>query len=90
MEFKELNKKSTYVINTLCELTKWHPFSFIVDHDCFLIPMITWVTEWNIKFTRKTWINYLSWVAIIIDDKTKKWEIYPINTLKKRSMELIN
>ena len=90
MWFKELNKKSTYVISTLCELTKWHPFSFIVNHDCFLIPMITCMTEWNIKFTKKTWINYLSGVAIIIDDNSKKWEIYPINTLKKKSMELVD
>lgn len=90
IELKKINKKSVYVINTLCKLTEWHPFSFIVDHDSFLIPMITRVTEWNIKFTRKTWINYLSWVAIIIDDKAKKWEIYPINTLKKKSMELVD
>lgn len=90
MGFKELSKKSIYVINSICELTEWHPFSFIVNHDCFLIPMITWVTEWNIKFTKKTWINYLSWVAIIINDRLKKWEIYPINTLKKKSMELVD
>ena len=90
MGFKELNTKSVFVVNNLCELTKWHAFSLIVNHDCFLIPMITWVTEWSIKFTRKTWINYLSWVAIIINDKSKKWEIYPINTLKKKSMELLD
>ena len=90
MEFKELGKKCVYIINRLCELTEWHPFSFIVNHDCFLIPMITRVTEWIIKFTRENWINYLSWVAIIVDDKPNNWEIYPINTLKKKSMELVD
>ena len=90
MWFKELNKKSVYMVNKLCELIEWHPFSFIVTHDCLLIPLITWVTEWNIKFTKKSWINYLAWVVIILNDTSKKWEIYPINTLKKKSMILID
>jgi hypothetical protein len=86
MGFKELDKKATHMADKLCELTKWHPFSFITSHDNLVIPLITWVSEWIIKFTRDTWVNYLSWIVIIVNDTTKKWEVYPIKTLKNTSM----
>lgn len=88
MWFEELNKKSTHIANKLCKITKWHPFCFITSHDHLVIPLITWVSEWLIKFTLKTWINYLSWIAIIINDNNKTWEVYPIQTLKEKSIIL--
>jgi hypothetical protein len=46
------------------------------------------VTDLNIKFTIETRINYLSWIAIIINENTKEWEVYPIQTLQEKSMIL--
>ena len=86
MDIKELEKKSIKMANKLCKLTKWHPFSFITSHDNLVIPLITWVSEWIIKFTTDTWVNYLSWIVIIVNDTTKKREVYPVKTLKKSSM----
>ena len=86
--FGELNRRSNHMANKLCKMTQWHPFCFITSHDHLLVPLITWVSEWLIKFTLTTWINYLSWIAIIVDDTTKTREVYPIRTLKQKSMML--
>jgi len=86
MGFKDLDRKSIHMANKLCELTKWHPFSFITSHDNLVIPLITWVSEWIIKFTKDTWVNYLSWIVIIVNDTTKTREVYPVKTLKTTSM----
>lgn len=88
MWFEELNKKSTHMANKLCELTKWHPFCFITSHDHLVVPLITRVSGWLIKFTLNTRINYLSWIAVIINDKTKTREVYPVHTLRGKSMIL--
>lgn len=88
ISFEELNKKSIRMANKLCQLTEWHNFCFITSHDHLLVPLITRISEWLIKFTLKTWINYLSWIAIIVDNTTKQWECYPIRTFRDKSMML--
>ena len=89
-EFEQLNEKSVYMVNELCKLTEWHLFNFITSHDHLLIPLITWITNWSITFTREKWINYLAWVSVIINDVTKEWEVYPIRTFMKKSMVLFD
>ena len=88
MTFEELEEKSINMANELCKLTEGHPFSFITSHDHQVIPLISWVTDLNIKFTIETRINYLSWIAIIINENTKEREVYPIRTLQEKSMIL--
>lgn len=88
MSLQEIERKSGIVAKYLCNLTEWHQFCFITSHDVLLMPIITWLTKWNIKFTRETRINYLSWIAIIVNNTTKEWEVYPIHTLKEKSMIL--
>ena len=88
ISFGELNKKSVHMANKLCQLTEWHNFCFITSHDHLLVPLITRVSEWLIKFTLKTWINYLSWIAIVVNNTTKQWECYPIRTFRDKSMML--
>lgn len=73
------------LVNEVCILTEWHPFSFISTHDYLLIPLIRWVTENNIQFSYEKWINYLSWIAIIVNE-TWEWEVYPVRTLNEKSM----
>jgi len=90
ISFEKLNKKSVHMTNKLCKLTEWHPFCFITSHDNLVIPLITWISEWIIKFTWKTRVNYLSWIVIIINETTKQWEWYPIRTFRKKSMVLDN
>ena len=88
MDFEELEEKSIHMANELCKLTEWHPFSFITSHDHQVIPLISRVTDLNIKFTIGTRINYLSWIAIIINNISKEWEVYPVQTLQEKTMVL--
>ena len=88
MWFEELNKKSVQFINRLCKLTEWHPFCFITSHDHLVVPLITWISGWLIKFSVDKWVNYLSWVAVIINETTKTWEVYPVRTLIGKSIIL--
>lgn len=85
----DIPEDATNLINEVCELTEGHPFSFITSHDYLVIPLIRWTTERNIKFTLETRVNYLSWIAIIID-KNNEREVYPIRTLKERTMVLLD
>lgn len=88
MKFEELEKKSIDMANELCKLSEWHPFCFITSHDHQVIPLISRVTDLNIKFTIETRINYLSWIAIIVNENTKEREVYPIQTLQEKTMIL--
>jgi hypothetical protein len=85
----EWNKKSLTMLADLCELTEWHDFSWITTHDVFLMPLISWLSEEHIKFRKEEWINYLSWVAVIVHEN-KEYEVYPFRSLKDRSMSYIN
>jgi hypothetical protein len=51
-----------------------------------MIPLVSWLVNDTIKFSKKEWINYLSWVAIIINDEDWEFEIFPIRSLKEKSM----
>jgi hypothetical protein len=77
------------MLANLCELTEWHDFSWITTHDVFLMPLISWLSEEHIKFRKEEWINYLSWVAVIVHEN-KEYEVYPFRSLKDRSMSYIN
>jgi len=85
----EGNRKSEIMMNSLCQLTEWHPFSRITTHDVVLIPCLSRLTKEKITFTRNTWINYLSWIAIIVHNNNE-YEAYPFRTLKEKSMVLLN
>ena len=86
---EEWNKKSLTMLSDLCELTEWHDFSWITTHDVLLMPLLCWLSEEHIKFRKEEWINYLSWVAIIIH-KNKEYEAYPFRSLEERSMKYFN
>lgn len=85
----DIQENAIKLIEEVCELTQWHPFSFITSHDYLVIPLIRWITEREIDFTLDTRINYLSWIAIIINENDE-WEVYPIRTLKERTMVLLD
>lgn len=78
--------KSEKMIPEICEMTKGHDFSWITTHDVVVIPLVSWLVNDTIKFSKKEWINYLSWVAIIINDEDWEFEIFPIRSLKEKSM----
>ena len=85
----EWNKKSLKMLEGLCELTEWHDFSWITTHDVFLMPLLSWLSEEHIKFRKEEWINYLSWVAVIVHDNNE-YEVYPFRSLEEKSMTYIN
>ena len=87
-EHKELWKeKSLALVATLCELTENHPFSWITTHDMIVVPFLCRLTDLKLSFTKETWINYLSWFAIIIHQDWL-YELYPIRSLKEKTMAL--
>lgn len=85
----EWNIKSLKMLGDLCELTEWHDFSWITTHDVFLMPLLSWLSEEHIKFRKEEWINYLSWVAVIVHDNNE-YEVYPFRSLEEKSMAYIN
>ena len=74
--------KATEVINTLCGMTVGKKFSWFTSHDNLTIPLVEWVSNKGIDFVNnKTWINFMSGVAIIVH-KDKTWEVYPVRNLE--------
>ncbi len=74
--------KGTELINILCEMTAGKKFSWFTSHDYLTIPLVEWVSNKKIDFVNnKTWINFMSGVAIIVH-KDKTWEVYPVRNLE--------
>ena len=80
-------EKSLNLISTVCNLTDWHEFSRLTTHDVVVIPLLSWLSEENLHFKREEWVNYLSWVAIIVH-KNNEYELYPFRSLEETSMVL--
>ena len=79
--------KATEVINTLCAMTVGKKFSWFTSHDYLTIPLVEWVSNKKIDFvSNKTWINFMSGVAIIVH-KDKTWEVYPVRNLDDGFMD---
>ena len=79
--------KATELINALCTMTVGKKFSWFSSHDYLTIPLVEWVSDKNIDFvSNKTWINFMSGVAIIVH-KDKTWEVYPVRNLDKGFMD---
>ena len=81
------NEKSLNLLSTVCNLTDWHNFSWITTHDVIVIPLLARLSENNLKFEREKWVNYLSWIAIIVHENNE-YEVYPFRSLDETSMEL--
>ncbi len=79
--------KATEVINTLCAMTVGKKFSWFTSHDYLTIPLVEWTSNKKIDFvSNKTWINFMSGVAIIVH-KDKTWEVYPVRNLDDGFMD---
>ena len=83
-----VNEKALKTIITLCELTQWHPFSWITTHDWFTLPITERATDENLTFSQSKyqWPNFMQWVAIIVHPDWW-WEIYPVRSLEMGMMD---
>ena len=79
--------KATELIKALCTMTVGKKFSWFSSHDYLTVPLVEWVSDKKIDFvSNKTWINFMSGVAIIVH-KDKTWEVYPVRNLDKGFMD---
>lgn len=78
-----VNERAFRTITTLCELTQWHPFSWITSHDWVVLPLTERATNEKLSFLESDsdWPNFMQWVAIIVH-KDGWWEIYPVKSLE--------
>ena len=83
-----VNERALTMITKLCELTQWHPFSWISSHDWVVSPLTEWATNENLSFSEvdSEWSNFMQWVAIIVH-KDGWWEIYPVKSLESWKMK---
>ena len=82
-----ISERALYAINKLCEMTDWHPFSWITSHDWYTLPITEWATNESLTFSqsKSQWPNFMQWVAIIVH-KNGWWEIYPVMSLDRGKM----
>lgn len=78
-----VNERAFRTITTLCELTQWHPFSWITSHDWVVLPLTERATNEKLSFLESDsdWPNFMQWIAIIVH-KDGWWEIYPVRSLE--------
>ena len=82
-----VNERALYMVNAVCKLTEWHPFSRITSHDWFTLPITEWATREALRFSQSNseWPNFMQWVAIVVH-KDWWWEIYPVKSLETGKM----
>lgn len=82
------NERALNAINKLCDITDWHPFSWIASHDRYTLPITERATNENITFNPSTHDrpNFMQWVAIIVHEYGG-WEIYPVRSLDTGKMD---
>lgn len=85
---EKVNERVLYMVNTVCKLTEWHPFSWITSHDWFTLPITEWATNEALTFSQadSQWPNFMQWIAIIVH-KDGWWEIYPVKSLESWMMK---
>ena len=83
-----VNERALYSIEKLCDMTQWHPFSWITTHDWFTLPITERATDENLTFSQSKyqWPNFMQWVAIIVHPDWW-WEIYPVRSLEMGMMD---
>lgn len=83
-----VNERALTTVTKLCELTQWHPFSWITSHDWVVLPLTEWATNETLSFSEaeSEWPNFMQWVAIIVH-KDWGWEIYPVKSLEDWKMK---
>ena len=83
-----VNERALKTIITLCELTQWHPFSWITSHDWLVLPITERATNEKLSFleSNSDWPNFMQWIAIIVH-KDGGWEIYPVKSLETWKMK---
>ena len=83
-----VNERALKTIITLCELTQWHPFSWITSHDWLVLPITERATNEKLSFleSNSDWPNFMQWIAIIVH-KDGWWEIYPVKSLETWKMK---
>lgn len=82
-----VKERALYMINKICDITDWHPFSWITSHDWFTLPITEWATDEHLTFSqsKSEWPNFMQGVAIIVH-KDWWWEIYPVKSLDAGKM----
>ena len=78
----EINSKALDLINFLCKMTEWHPFSWITSHDTVSFLLTEWSTDETLSFNSDEWTNFMEWIAIIIHPDGG-WEVYPVKSLSE-------
>lgn len=83
-----VEERALYAINTICNITQWHPFSWITSHDWVVLPLTEWATNETLSFYEadSDWPNFMQWVAIIVH-LDWGWEIYPVKSLESWKMK---
>ncbi len=84
-----VNEKAHYSINTLCNMTDWHPFSWITTHDWYTLPITERATNESISFSQSQSErpNFMQWVAVIVHPYWW-WEIYPAKSLETGKIDV--
>ena len=77
-----VEERALYLVDKLCTMTEWHPFSWITSHDVLTLPFTEWVTDESLKFSQSQseWPNFMQWIVIIVH-KDWWWEVYPVKSL---------
>ena len=78
-----VSEKALYSVNKLCNITNWHPFSWITSHDYFTLPITEWATNESVSFSNSNSErpNFMQWIAIIVHSYWG-WEVYPVKSLE--------
>ncbi|MCQ2060307.1 MAG: histidine phosphatase family protein [Fibrobacter sp.] len=86
--FYDLKTKSEEIINKflISDYNNMHKFRLICTHDEFLVPFTVYVTKGAIDYrfydvNSRKWINYLSGIAIVVNDKNEI-KFYPIKSME--------
>ena len=91
-ENKEIvEEKAMHALNTICNITNWHPFSRFTSHDTYTLPITEWATNESITFhiSNRDRPNFMQWVAIIVHEYGWR-EIYPVRSLETGRMDWNN
>ena len=85
---ESVDERALKMIAKICELTVWHPFSWITSHDWVVLPLTEWATDEELSYSKidSQWPNFMQWIVIIVHNDGW-WEIYPVKSLETWKMK---
>jgi hypothetical protein len=85
---ESVDEMALKMITKICELTVWHPFSWITSHDWVVLPLTEWATDEEISYSKidSQWPNFMQGIVIIVHNDGW-WEIYPVKSLETWKMK---